>query len=64
MDRGVWRAIVYRAAKSRTRLKRLSTQGCQNLNLFISSVPWDNTKLLARSIMEADLGRQNNYLSG
>ena len=26
MDRGAWRAIVYRVAKSQTQLKRLSTQ--------------------------------------
>ena len=25
MDRGAWRAMVHRVAKSRTRLKRLST---------------------------------------
>ena len=38
MDRGAWRALVYRVAKSWTQLKQLSTQGCQNLNLFISRV--------------------------
>ena len=28
MDRGAWRATVHRVAKSRTRLKRLSTAMC------------------------------------
>ena len=31
MDRGTWRAIVHRVAKSRTRLKRLSTHACTHV---------------------------------
>ena len=31
MDRGAWRATVHRAAKSRTRLKQLSTHGCTHI---------------------------------
>ena len=30
MDKGTWRATVHRAAKSRTRLKRLSTHACRH----------------------------------
>ena len=30
MDRGVWWATVHRVAKSRTRLKQLSTHSCIN----------------------------------
>ena len=31
MDRGAWRATVHRVAKSRTRLKQLSTHACRGL---------------------------------
>ena len=42
MDREAWRATVHRLAKSRTRLKQLSTQSPLNLSLASSlSTPHD-----------------------
>ena len=35
MDRGVWQVLAHRVAKSRTRLKRLSTHAQHNLYLVI-----------------------------
>ena len=38
MDRGAWRAIVYKVTKSQTRLKRLSAQACKLNKPILSSV--------------------------
>ena len=35
MDRGAWRAMIYRAAKSQTRLKQLSTETGLSNNIVI-----------------------------
>ena len=41
MDRGAWRAVVHRVAKSQTPLKQLSTQACMiaTLNFFSARMP-------------------------
>ena len=39
MDRGVWRAIVHRVAKSQTRLERLSTLTVKLVGLKIHCFP-------------------------
>ena len=42
LNRGAWRAIVHRIAKSQTRLKRLSTHTCMHIHncIVIATVQW------------------------
>ena len=42
MDRGAWRAMIYRAAKGQTRLKQLSTEtGLSNNIVIFFSGQWE-----------------------